>query len=192
MAHDACSAALAVQDKTKGAGDGAPRDTILRVKRKRDDDPIDAFVVQLGTVPNAKQPRPTARERQEPGMFRLRETVPKALNDEARVIEAEWDASRRKIAIKRKRDGHEDDEQAQRKKTWTASSTSPSRMDHFAEMLSDYLKRTLFFSRSPSQPGRTKQGNRRVRVRYLLSRDGAAALETPRRQGRIEKDRGKA
>lgn len=111
-------------------------DTILRVKRKRNEDPIDAFVFELNAQNARRRIEPEGRDI---GMFRLAETVPQTLhsNEDCRVIEAEWDANRHKIAIKRKRDNVSDD--GIRKKT---TIEQHNKMNHFADMLADYLQRT--------------------------------------------------
>lgn len=111
-------------------------DTILRVKRKRNEDPIDAFIFELNAQNARRRIEPEGRDI---GMFRLAETIPQTLrsNEDRRIIEAEWDSNRHKIAIKRKRDVTSDD--GTRKKT---APEQHDKMNHFADMLANYLQRT--------------------------------------------------
>ena len=77
------------------AGDGA----VLRVKRKRADDPVDAFLFQFHTQSHLAKRRGTQPHHppDQPGhgMFRRRETVNigEQMAKDAQVIEAEWDLS---------------------------------------------------------------------------------------------------
>lgn len=118
------------------ARNAAQPNTILRVKRKRNEDRIDAFVYQMNLQGTKRR---IENEERDIGMFRLAQTVPDPANSykNKRIIDAEWDAERRKIAIKRKRD--EFTENDARKKHLIEKT---EKMDHFAEMLADYLQCT--------------------------------------------------
>ncbi|PKI84811.1 hypothetical protein MVES_001196 [Malassezia vespertilionis] len=124
--------------------------TILRVKRKRIDSPVDAFVFQLGQERSSKRHGTNDGAR---GVFRLAETnressysvkahsqVPAEQSASARIIEAEWDAAKHKVAIKRKRGADSDDkEKEQKRKQGKPDEPVLPNMDHFAGMLADYL-----------------------------------------------------
>lgn len=109
---------------------------VLRVKRKRQDDPIDAFRFE-----NRSADRFTKRRQTNESallltdIFHLAETQTEAdVSGTHRIIDAEWDASKRLISLKRKHDDG-DDTPAQRRRTDPA-------MNQFAGMLSEYLQRT--------------------------------------------------
>lgn len=132
-----------------------PRDVtrILRVKRKRNDDPVDAFLFQFHAPPKAKRRGQNADMiAQDPGMwdsltgvgvFRRKETLYTIHSTNSQevnnVIEAEWDAAACRVKLKRK---HEEDE-----KSSISSSHSRIRlneaaeegMEKFSKLLEDYL-----------------------------------------------------
>ncbi|WFD33736.1 hypothetical protein MCUN1_000551 [Malassezia cuniculi] len=87
--------------------------TVLRVKRKRQDDPIDAFRFEH---PNSDRPEAD-------------------VSGAHRIIDAEWDANARRISLKRSREGDEE-VRAQRQRTESAA------MAKFTDMLAEYLKCT--------------------------------------------------
>ncbi|WFD41703.1 hypothetical protein MPSI1_000337 [Malassezia psittaci] len=119
---------------------GTSAEAILRVKRKRGEDPIDAFVLHSDSRQTKLRSQNAGREM---GMFRLAQTQAdaSAASTSQKIIEAEWDSGQKKIAIKRKRE--EDSVQ-----------NEPSKLPHtghdqhgpFSEMLADYLKRTYTYS----------------------------------------------
>ncbi|WFD30109.1 hypothetical protein MSPP1_001125 [Malassezia sp. CBS 17886] len=154
------------------SGGPTPQDrTILRVKRKRHDPPVDAILFQFHADASTKrraahpfprdvQPAPAQLTQ---GVFRLAQTLPTAsVSEDAaamrqRIIEAEWDAARRTVAIKRKRGADDDDGKRDKApphpvapaaecegRKQTPRTPPPSQqlpgMGHFADMLSDYMQ----------------------------------------------------
>lgn len=151
MAHSDLTAVASRPMHTDAARDAR---TVLRVKRKRHEDPADAFLFQH--VPREQSKR---RARESPpreqrtwraeknahvaGLFRFAGTVNNITlpRSDARVIDAEWDTRHRQVALKRKRDVSED--ALQSKKQQTESAPQLPEMAHFASMLDEYLKRAL-------------------------------------------------
>lgn len=126
----------------------APRGaTVLRVKRKRADDPVDAFVLQSSVAPQTKRrgtfganAKTGARAHTHAGVFRRAVKNEQLTSDtNQRVIEAEWDALNHRMKLKRKHESQEEAPSVSR----TRLDADPMRMDQFAEMLHDYLHRAF-------------------------------------------------
>lgn len=135
-------------------GDPARQErAVLRVKRKRLDDPVDAFLFQLreermeakrqrdDEAGSADIPlRPDAGPR---GMFRRQSTVESsALQQDTtkHIIEAEWDAQRHRMKLKRKY--NHDEEGAARH---DLDRDVRQKMGVVTDMLSQYLQCSLFY-----------------------------------------------
>lgn len=111
-------------------------DPVLRVKRKHNEDPIDAFVYRMGSSGSKRRVETKSLDL---GMFRFAQTVPQSNvpKQNGRFIDAEWDEKHRKISIKRKRDDPTNSETREK-----ALAGSPRKMELFADMLADYLQCT--------------------------------------------------
>lgn len=115
---------------------------VLRVKRKRQDDPVDAFRFEHRDADSFTKRRQTnERASLLTDIFHFAETQTEAdVSGTHRIIDAEWDASKRLISLKRKHDDR-DDVPVQRRRTDLA-------MNQFAGMLSEYLQRTCTVDQS--------------------------------------------
>ncbi|WFC97620.1 hypothetical protein MYAM1_000337 [Malassezia yamatoensis] len=116
---------------------GTNAEAILRVKRKRGEDPIDAFVVHSDSRQTKFRSQNAGREI---GMFRLAQTQAdaSAASTSQKIIEAEWDSSKKRIAIKRKREEDSIHEQSSK-----IPHTGYDQHGPFSGMLADYLKLNL-------------------------------------------------
>ena len=114
---------------------GTNAEAILRVKRKRGEDPIDAFVLQSDSRQTKSRSQDAGRKI---GIFRLAQTQADAstASTSQKIIEAEWDSIQKKIALKRKRE-----EDSVRNKASKILHTGHEQQTPFSEMLADYLRR---------------------------------------------------
>lgn len=121
---------------------------VLRVKRKRQDDPVDAFRFEYADMDRTRRRKSTgASASEKTGLFCLAETQNDAdIAGARRVIDAEWDADARRISLKRKHDGT-DDGSVQRQRI------DPS-MAQFSHMLASYLQRALRLTSGPRENDR--------------------------------------
>ena len=126
------------------AGDGA----VLRVKRKRADDPVDAFLFQFHTQTHLAKRRGAQPEylHHQPGhgMFRRRETVDvdEQMAKDAQVIEAEWDSFSKRMKLKRKHEQDTETTSVRRKHQPSLLQEEDKARDIncFSDMLSEYLR----------------------------------------------------
>lgn len=126
------------------AGDGA----VLRVKRKRADDPVDAFLFQFHTQSHLAKRRGTQPHHppDQPGhgMFRRRETVNigEQMAKDAQVIEAEWDSFSKRMRLKRKHEQDTETTSVRRKHqpSHLQEEDKAQDMNCFSDMLSEYLR----------------------------------------------------
>lgn len=126
------------------AGDGA----VLRVKRKRADDPVDAFLFQFHTQTHLAKRRGAQPEylHHQPGhgMFRRRETVDvdEQMAKDAQVIEAEWDSFSKRMKLKRKHEQDTETTSVRRKHqpSLLQEEDKARDMNCFSDMLSEYLR----------------------------------------------------
>lgn len=120
---------------------------VLRVKRKRADDPVDAFLFQFNTQTHIAKRRGAQphhlHDQPEHGMFRRRETVniSEQMAKDARVIEAEWDSSSHRMRLKRKHELDTESASVRRKhQPPELQEDFAQHMSRFSDMLSEYLK----------------------------------------------------
>lgn len=113
---------------------------MLRVKRKRDDDPVDAFFFQHHVQSQMKRRGLNVNE-PERGLFRRKETInaDDVPQSSGHIIEAEWDSASNRMKLKRK---NEEETESPRKHITTDMS---KHMSTFSDMLRDYVKCTCDF-----------------------------------------------